>query len=238
LDNNVYDLYGKILINYEIRKILSNNDILHLSVHNSIYLKLNSKKNKLKVDFTSDLITEFNSIIRMINNDKNNINNDNRYDIIYLNEINRKINDMVKLYKILSNKDKTVDFFYSDIDNIIHQEQKIVSKLIIDIKSLVLNEKIELKIHDEVIPLLRNREEKLLKLSFNNKKQLKKFIRTNEDIEIFRLKMERIIKSAIILSLTLKILIINIGILRNSNNNELKNLIIDDMIYAINYLHL
>ena len=189
----------------------------------------------MKEIFTTDLIAEFNSLVLMINIDKYNINDNNRYDITYLNEITRKISELKKFYKIISNKEKTVEKFYIDLNTLIIKEQELLSKLIINLNTLRLNEKIGVKFYDEVIPLLRDREEKLLNIILNDKKQLRKFIKTNEDIEIFRLNLERIVKSAIILASTLKILIINIGIIRNSHIREVIDMIIDDMIYAINF---
>jgi len=241
LDENVSTLYSRLLNNNDIYNILNQSELLYL--RNDTILS-NYYQRRLEFNYTIDIVDKFNSLINMINIDKDNITDDNRYDINYYYEINNIITDIINDYKIIDNKTLSTQNNIRDLQLKISNEKVILNNLIrklyINIESIneipdnvVSDSQLERKIIYEQFKLIL--EERLNKLNQIRENHLRILIHYGMEYEDYRNYLKDVIKSAIILSSTLKKLIINIGMLRNSTDTHLKDLIIDDMMTAVEY---
>ena len=104
--------------------------------------------------------------------------------------------------------------------------------MIINIERITDNDIERKRIYEEFKTVL---EERLEKLNGIREQQLKALLKNDVTYQTNRENLMKIIKSAFFLASTFKILIINIGILRNLNDIHMKDLIIDDMIDAVEY---
>ena len=82
--------------------------------------------------------------------------------------------------------------------------------------------------------LKRVLEERLDKLNKIRVEQLKELI-SLPIYQTYRKKLIKLVNSALLLVKTFKYLIVNIGILRDVRDSDLKSIIIDDMIEALEY---
>ena len=233
LDTNVSDLYSRLLNNDAIYNILNQNQLFYL--RNDRILS-NYYYRRLEFNYIVDIVEKFNLLTDLINIDKNSITDDNRYDINYYYEIKKIIASITDDYKILFNKSTWLANNLKDIQLKISNEKVILNELIrtliINIERITDNDIERKRIYEEFKTVL---EERLEKLNGIREQQLKALLKNDATYQTNRENLMKIIKSAFFLASTFKILIINIGILRNLNDIHMKDLIIDDMIDAVEY---
>ena len=241
LDTNISTLYSSLLNKDEIYNILTQNQLFYL--RNDTIIS-NYYHRRLEFNYTVDIVEKFNLLTNMINIDKNSITDDNRYDIIYYYEIKNIIADIINDYKIASNKTTWLRNNLRDIQLKISNEKVILNELIrtlyiniesitdIPLERITDNDRERKRIYQEFKAVL---EERLGKLNGIREEHIKGLLYYIRNYQTNRINLMKIIKSAIVLSSTFKILIINIGILRNSRDVDIKDLIINDMIEAVEY---
>jgi len=256
LEENVASLYSSSgVINNDIYNILTPIELEYL--RNDTILSNYFLRN-FEFIYTIDMVDNFNSLLTLIDIDKDNITDTNRPDIAYYYEINKILSQISKDYTLISNRANSTRLIVRDLLFKLSNEKQILNNLIrslnVNIQSL---EAIQTIIMDpNRRSILRDRrsltsEEQIRLASFRNFKglletrlrkingirelQLKELINNGEEYENTRMYLKRVIKAASILGTSFYKLFINIGILRNVRDVELKNLIIDDMMDSIEY---
>jgi len=256
LEENVASLYSSSgVINNDIYNILTPIELEYL--RNDTILSNYFLRN-FEFIYTIDMVDNFNSLLTLIDIDKDNITDTNRPDIAYYYEINKILSQISKDFTLISNRANSTRLIVRDLLFKLSNEKQILNNLIrslnVNIQSL---EAIQTIIMDpNRRSILRDRrslttEEQIRLASFRNFKglletrlrkingireiQLKELINNGEEYENTRMYLKRVIKAASILGTSFYKLFINIGILRNVRDVELKNLIIDDMMDSIEY---
>ena len=239
LDTNVSTLYSRLINNDIIYNILTQKQLLYL--RNDTILS-NNLQRRLEFNYVIDIIEKFNLLINMIDIDKNNITDDDRYDINYYYEIINVISNVDNDYKIVSNKTLSTRQNVRDMQVKISNEKVILNELIreLDINIVSIDDIPSSQLTDDNRERKRVYEEfkgvlndRLDKLNGIREIQLKELIHYSLSYEVNRKNLKKIIESALILLSTLKLLIVNIGILRNNDDEQLKDLIISDMMEAV-----
>jgi hypothetical protein len=271
LNSKISDLYSKFISDNNIKSIaneekyskyLTNNDLLdqYSKDIDDYETSDNNIIKRLEIKYINDIIEKFNSLIFMIVIDNGFITNENRYDILYLDEIDKILNSIIHDCNLVSNKDKFVFNIVNELDSKIQKEQLILKELIKNTsnKLKIISNFLNTEIYKYFNPKLRSRTTdislEIAKFKGNKKfleefketlvsrynqikrGQLIRLIKDNDNYELRRQRLIKIINFAELASKTLKNFIIILGILRNSDNLEVKNLIIDDIIEtSINY---
>ena len=245
LETSLSSLYSREINNNDVYNVLSANQLLYL--RNDTILSYYYYR-RLEFNYTVDIPDKINELINMINIDKDNITDNNRLDITYYYQIEEMIKEIVRDQLIVNNSTTAKRDALRELSFKISNEKMILNEII---RTLYINiDSIDGEIEREIIRIDETRERIARKTNYENLKrvleerldklnkirveQLKELI-SLPIYQTYRKKLIKLVNSALLLVKTFKYLIVNIGILRDVRDSDLKSIIIDDMIEALEY---